>query len=210
MNQPPGRLFVVTAPSGAGKSTLVARLLAALPDLEFSVSWTTRPPRPGEVDGVAYRFTSPDGFQRNIDAHGFLEWAKVHGHLYGTARRETLQILTAGRDLVLDIDVQGAAQVRACSLAAEFIFILPPSRDVLAARLESRGTEEAAALARRLANAAAEVRRWNEFDYLIVNDDLGRAAEDLIAVVRAARVRRERQAPRAARVAATFPDEEGG
>lgn len=200
-----GALFVISAPSGAGKSTLIGRLMAVVPGLAFSVSWTTRLPRPGEVDGVHYHFTNEARFREMIAKGELLEWAEVHGKLYGTGRAETAAALSRGVDLVLDIDVQGAAQVRASGMAATFIFILPPDYDTMVARLRGRGTEDGATIARRLQSAAVELPRWREFDYLVVNDDLEAAAAELIAVVRAARARVERRGARAAAIVATLP-----
>jgi guanylate kinase len=200
-----GCLFVISAPSGAGKSTLIARLTSALEGLAFSVSWTTRAPRAGEQDGVDYHFTDERTFRARIDRGEFLEWAEVHGSLYGTARAETAAALATGADLILDIDVQGAAQVRRSGLPAVSVFILPPSYDTLAARLSLRATESAATLARRLEDATREASLYGEFDYVVVNDELESAAADLIAIVRAARRRRERCVAEAARIVATFP-----
>lgn len=146
MTRARGGLFVISAPSGAGKSTLVARLTAALPELRFSVSWTTRPPRPGERDGVEYHFVDEAAFRAKIPRGEFLEWAEVHGRLYGTGRAETLAVLNDGLDILLDIDVQGAAQVRLSGLEAESIFVLPPSYAALRERLAGRGTEDPQAL----------------------------------------------------------------
>jgi guanylate kinase len=199
-----GRLFVVSAPSGAGKSTLVRRLLATLPRLRFSVSWTTRAPRAGEEHGVAYWFTDAETFRAKAARGEFLEWAEVHGRLYGTARHETEERLAAGDDLILDIDVQGAEQVRASGLPAVSVFILPPSRAELELRLQLRATEGRESLAERMATAAAEVARYGEFEYLVVNDDLDRAAEDLASIVRAARCARGRQEAAARQIAAMF------
>ncbi|MCU0225639.1 MAG: guanylate kinase [Acidobacteria bacterium] len=207
MSARPGTLFVICAPSGAGKSTLVARLRAAFPELGFSVSWTTRPPRPGEVDGREYRFAGEPQFRALIAEGALLEWAEVHGRLYGTARADVETALAAGRDLLLDIDVQGAEQVRRSGLPAVSTFVLPPDRATLEARLRGRGTEDEAALARRLANAAREVARWPEFDYLVVNDDLDRAAAELAAIVTAARQARRAMDPRARAIARTFDAE---
>ncbi len=199
-----GRLVVVSAPSGAGKSTLIRRLLDALPRLSFSVSWTTRAPRRGEVDGVAYHFTDEATFRAKIERGEMLEWAEVHGRLYGTGRDETRAALAAGNDVVLDIDVQGAAQVRRCGVPALSVFVLPPSYDALARRLTGRRTETEQACALRLRNAAREVGDWREFDYVVVNDDLEAAAAELVAIVRAARATRERRADVAAAIAAGF------
>jgi guanylate kinase len=210
MSGTPGTLFVICAPSGAGKSTLVARLLAAVPGLGFSVSWTTRPPRPGEQDGREYRFTDETRFRVKAAEGAFLEWAEVHGRLYGTARADVEQALAAGRDLLLDIDVQGAEQVRRAPLPSVSIFILPPDRATLEARLRGRGTEDEATLARRLGNAAREIARWKEFDCLVVNDDLDRASAELAAIVVAARQARRVMAAQAAAIARTFGVEEQG
>jgi guanylate kinase len=207
MTDTPGGLLVVSAPSGAGKSTLIAHLMQALPGLAFSVSWTTRRPRPGEVDGIAYHFTDETAFRRKVENRELLEWADVHGHLYGTGRAETEAAVAAGIDVVLDIDVQGAAQVRAARLAATFVFIMPPSWETLVARLTARATEDRAALEWRLASARSELPRWREFDHLIVNDDLAAAQADLVAIVRAARTLRERRAGRAQRILAGCPQE---
>ncbi|RMG48325.1 MAG: guanylate kinase [Acidobacteria bacterium] len=206
-----GRLFVLTAPSGAGKSTLVARLLGAVERLVFSVSWTTRPPRPGERDGREYRFTDRENFRRMVEAGAFLEWAEVHGELYGTARADVERELAAGRDVLLDIDVQGAEQLRRRGADALFVFLLPPDRETLERRLRGRHTEDEARLARRLKNAAREVRLFDRFDYVVVNDDLDRAAEELVAIVRADRARIARRRAEAERIVSTFPPaEEGG
>ncbi len=199
-----GSLFVISAPSGAGKSTLIARLVREIDALAFSVSWTTRAPRGEEEDGVQYHFRDEAAFREKIAAGGFLEWAEVHVKLYGTGRDESEAVLASGRDLVLDIDVQGAEQVRASGMPAHTIFVLPPDAKTLEARLTGRGTEDDAALARRLANARAEILRWEEFDHLIVNDDLERASAELVAIFRAERTRRARLADTARRVAASF------
>ncbi len=198
-------LFVVTAPSGVGKSTLIARLMQSLPGLAFSVSYTTRPRRAGERDGVEYHFTDEAAFRALVASGGFLEWAEVHGRLYGTGRKETMAALATGADLILDIDVQGAAQVRRSGLAAEFIFILPPSYDVMSARLRARATDAPEVIARRLADAAREAALFDESDYVVVNDDLDEAAADLVAIVRAARARRSRRLEQARAILATFP-----
>lgn len=201
---PFGTLVVIAAPSGAGKSTLVQRLLGSLPDVVFSVSSTTRAPRPGERDGVDYHFMDAPTFRAKIDREDFLEWAEVHGQLYGTGRSETLAQLHAGHDVLLDIDVQGASQVRASGLPALSIFILPPDAGTLRERLVRRGTESPDALTRRLARAREEVAEFGAFDYLIVNDDVELASEELVSIVRAARCRRDRRNARAAAIVATF------
>lgn len=188
-----GSLFVISSPSGGGKGTLIRRLLEAVPGVSYSVSWTTRAPRPGELDGVNYRFVSVEEFAEMRDAGGFLEWAVVHGHLYGTSRATVGQELAAGRDLVLEIDVQGARAVRETMRSVVSVFILPPSFEVLRARLSARMTERPEELELRLRNARGEVEQYRHFDYLVLNDEVGRAAAQLSAVVLAERARRERQ-----------------
>lgn len=201
----PGRLFVLAAPSGTGKSTLVGRLLESVEDLTFSVSWTTRSPRPGERDGREYRFTDRATFMRMAAEGAFLEWAEVHGELYGTARADVERALAAGRDVLLDIDVQGAAQLRERGEPARFVFLLPPDRATLERRLRGRHTEDEEQVARRLRNAAAEVRQFAAFDYVVINDDLERAAAELAAIVRADRARLDRRRALAERIVAGFP-----
>ncbi|HMA53352.1 MAG TPA: guanylate kinase [Acidobacteriota bacterium] len=180
-------LFVITGPSGSGKSTLIKKVRRAL-DLEFSVSHTTRACRPSEKDGVDYHFVSERVFERMVREKRFLEHARVHGSLYGTSRAE-VATKSRRRDVVLDIDVQGARQVRARIDGAVLIFITPPVASELRRRLVSRGEDSRDAIARRLRNARAEIRAYAEFDYVVVNDDLDRAAADLKTVIRAARHR---------------------
>jgi guanylate kinase len=182
-------LVVVSGPSGGGKSTLIRRVLRETPGLRFSVSHTTRPRRGAERDGRDYHFVSDGVFRRMIARRAFLEWARVHGHLYGTSRAEV-----AGRrgDVLLDIDVQGARQVRAAlgqAGEAVFVFVTPPSFRELARRLRARGEDKAAAVARRLRNARDEMRAASEFDYAVVNDDLETAVAEFTAIVLAARCR---------------------
>ncbi len=199
-----GTLFVVSAPSGAGKGTLIRRALDELDGIAFSVSWTTRAPRPGERDGVDYHFCDEATFREKVRRGDFLEWAEVHGHLYGTGRAEVEERLARGLDVLLDIDVQGAAQVRASGFPAAFVFILPPSPEVLSARLRGRGTESEESLRRRLADAREEVPRWREFDWLVLNDDLEDAVREFVGVFRAVRASRERRGALAARIEAAF------
>ena len=202
-----GLLFVISSPSGGGKGTLIRRLLDTVPGVGYSVSWTTRPPRPGEVEGVNYHFASRDEFERKKRARGFLEWAVVHGNLYGTTRAAVQHELARGRDIVLEIDVQGAHAVRAWRKwrkSAVLIFILPPSFAVLRARLSSRMTERPEELELRLRNARAEVEQYRHFDYLVLNDEVERAAEELASVVRAERARRARRESAARGVLASF------
>lgn len=198
-------LFVVSGPSGAGKSTLLARVLASVTGLRFSVSHTTRPPRPGEEDGVQYHFVTEAAFRRLIQQGQFLEWAEVHGHLYGTCRTELERAAADGVDLLLDVDVQGAAQVRAKFRDTVTVFILPPSYQALESRLRGRGMEDERALARRLAAARAELGLFHEYDYAIVNDNIEESARSLGCVVRAARTRTGRAEARCRGILDTFP-----
>jgi guanylate kinase len=180
-------LFVITGPSGSGKSTLIKKIRPAL-GLEFSVSHTTRARRPSEQAGVDYHFVSERVFERMAREKRFLEHARVHGHLYGTSRAE-VEKKSRRSDIVLDIDVQGARQVRARFEGAVLIFIMPPVASELRRRLVSRGEDSRDAIARRLRNARAEIRACAEFDYVVVNDDLAGAVADLKTVIRAARHR---------------------
>lgn len=183
-----GQLYVVAAPSGAGKTTLVRRLLDRQADIGLSISFTTRPPRPGETDGRAYHFTDVATFKGMIDRGEFVEWAEVHGNFYGTSKTWIAERMAAGRDLLLEIDWQGARQVRAIFPDTIGIFILPPSVEELERRLAGRGTDSAEVIARRLAAARAEMSHVGEFDYVIINDELEQAVEDLCCVVRASRL----------------------
>ncbi|OQX19429.1 MAG: guanylate kinase [Desulfobulbaceae bacterium A2] len=191
--QSPALLFVVSAPSGAGKSTLLGRVMPLLPALGFSVSHTTRAPRPGEQSGREYHFVSRDEFLalRDQQPAGFLEWAEVHGNLYGTSRAEVEGRLAAGQDVILDIDVQGARQLRGL-LPAVFIFIAPPSAEELSRRLRGRGTEAEETVRLRLANARQELLAVPEYDYLVVNESLDAAADQLHAIILAERSRQRR------------------
>lgn len=199
-----GILFIISSPSGGGKGTLIRRLLAKVPRLGYSVSWTTRGPRAGEREGVSYHFVSHEEFERMRDEGGFLEWAVVHGNLYGTSLAAVDSARDEGRDVVLEIDVQGASTVRQRVSDAVGIFILPPSYEVLRERLSGRQTEGSAELALRLRNARGEVERYREFDYVVLNDEAERAAAQLAAIVYAERARRERQEALARRVLETF------
>ncbi len=199
-----GAVIVISAPSGTGKSTLIRRLLRTVSGLTFSVSHTTRPPRPGERDGREYFFVGRAEFRRLIRAGEFVEWARVFGHYYGTSRRQIEQAQAQGRDVVLDIDVQGHRQVRRSLPDAVSIFILPPSYSELERRLRRRHSEEPQVIARRLAAARREVRCWKEYDYLVVNDSLDRAARALRVIVEATRYRRQSQQPRIQAIRKTF------
>ena len=175
----PGIVYVVSAPSGAGKTTLVRALVDADDDLVLSVSHTTRSRRPSETDGVHYHFVAESEFRSMTDQGAFLESARVFGHHYGTSRQTVREQLEEGRDVVLEIDWQGARQVRAGLPEAVGIFILPPSREALASRLQGRGQDPAAEIERRLREAVDELAHHDEFHYLVVNDDFDRALEDL-------------------------------
>ena len=186
-----GLLFILSAPSGSGKSTLVSQLRSMVPNLDFSVSYTTRLPRGSEQEGREYHFIQRDQFQRMIASHEFLEHADVFGNCYGTARSSLEEASTRGNDLLLDIDVQGAAQVRQNMPQAITIFILPPNPDVLERRLRNRsraeGGVEESTVQKRLATARHEIEKYHEYRYVLVNDVLERAAEELSAIVIAER-----------------------
>lgn len=185
-------LFIVSAPSGAGKTSLVGALLAADPQVRKSVSYTTRDPRPGEVNGRDYHFVSPADFERKLAQGDFLEHALVHGNRYGTSQQWVAE-QAARHDIVLEIDWQGAAQIRKRRPDAVSIFILPPSMEALATRLQARGQDSAETIASRYAKAREEISRVGEFNYVIINEDFNRAAQDLLSIFRAERLRLSRQ-----------------
>jgi guanylate kinase len=191
--KPYGTLFVVSSPSGGGKGTIIRRVLDVLPDLSYSVSFTTRTPRNNERDGREYFFVSRQVFDEMVAAGEFLEWACVHGNFYGTAKRQVADETSAGTDIVLEVDVQGAESVRELPLDSVTIFILPPSFEVLRERLIARGTDTAEELEVRLRNAPNELRQYSKFDYVIINDQVERAAAQLAAIIQAERARCERQ-----------------
>jgi guanylate kinase len=199
-----GLLFVVSAPSGTGKTTLVERLVEAVPALAKSRSYTSRARRPGELDGVDYNFISRASFEGMAREDAFLEWADVFGHLYGTGRQDTERQLVAGTDVVLVIDVQGARHVRTRLTDTVGIFVLPPSQAVLEARLRGRCQDEEAAIVRRLAQARTEVSAASAYDYVVVNDDLGRCVAEMASIVAAERARLDRRRAVIDAVAATF------
>jgi guanylate kinase len=193
-----GNLFVIAAPSGAGKTSLVQALVERDPRLQLSISHTTRAPRPGEVDGEHYHFTDVAHFAGLIAHDRLLEHAQVHGNFYGTARDQIEAAFASGRDVILEIDWQGARQIRQRFPTCVGIFILPPSRAALHDRLDKRGQDTPEVIARRLANARGEMEHATEFDYLIVNDRFEDALADLAAIVRAVRLSMRVQAPRQA------------
>jgi len=200
-----GTLFVISAPSGTGKTTLARRLLESVPGLVFSVSYTTRPRRAGEESGREYHFVDDAAFDTMVSAGGFLEWARVFDHKYGTGRAATEAVVAQGSDVLLDIDVSGAAQVRARGLDAVSIFILPPDYAALAERLTRRGSEDPSALALRLREARREALEYDRFDYVVVNAELEVAIAELSAIVLAESARTTRRRDRVKRILSTFP-----
>lgn len=184
-------IFVISAPSGAGKTTLVQILMERIPNLYFSISHTTRPYRDGELEGVDYFFINENTFRQMISSGEFLEWAEVHGHLYGTSKRMIMLAEEGGKDLILDLDVQGAASVRKILPEAASIFIMPPSYESLRARLVQRRTDKEEQIEQRLENAREEIQRYREYDYVVINEELGSAAENLCGIVRSKRCQRE-------------------
>lgn len=207
-NRSRGFVIILSAPSGAGKSTLATRLVQSLPNLHLSVSTTTRQPRAGEVAGQSYHYVDLATFRTRIEQGKFLEWAEVFGNCYGTDRENVEPIVARGADLLLDIDWQGARQVRAV-LPPESVIsiaIFPPSQQVLQERLMRRGTDDPQVIARRMAQAGEEIAHWGEYDYLLINDDLARAHQELVAIVTAERLRRIRAGGAAQAILATFAD----
>lgn len=192
----PGTLFIVTAPSGAGKTTLVSGLLTRDPLVSLSVSYATRAPRPGEVDGQHYNFVDVPTFRALRDKGEFLEWAEVHNNYYATSKTWLEAQISSGKDILLEIDWQGAQQVRKVFPQAVGVFILPPSVEELERRLRGRGTDSEDVIARRVLGARGEMRHVAEFDYVIINEDLSAALDDLVAVVRASRLRYANQEAR--------------
>ncbi len=184
-----GQLFIISAPSGAGKTSLVRALCASLPDIALSVSHTTRPKRPGEVEGEHYHFVAQAEFERMIEQGAFLEYARVFDHYYGTSKAAVERELEAGRDVILEIDWQGARQVRSRMAEARGIFILPPAREVLEFRLRQRGQDDEATIARRMRDAVTEMRHYDEYDYVVVNAVFDEALQELACIIRAERLR---------------------
>lgn len=191
-----GNLFIVTAPSGAGKTSLVRALLAADANVQLSISYTTRPMRPGEADGRDYHFVSREQFQEMLGKGEFLESAEVYGNFYGTSQTWINQVTESGKDILLEIDWQGAAQVRRIFPAAIGVFILPPSLPALQERLQGRGQDSAEVIVRRMEAAREDISHVGEFDYAIINDEFDVAVDDLRAVFRAERLKIDRQLAR--------------
>jgi guanylate kinase len=199
-----GLLFVVSAPSGTGKTTVAEELVRIVPGLELSRSYTSRPKRSNETDGVDYNFVSREDFEQRIFRGEFLEHADVFGNYYGTCRVETESRLASGRDLMLVIDVQGARQVRSQLPATVGIFVMPPSFQILERRLRQRSQDSEAAMARRLATARSEVSAWEEYDYVVINDELARCVNEMAGIVLAERARRHRRDTDVAPIIKTF------
>ena len=193
MTQATGTLYIVSAPSGAGKTTLVKALIEQIDTLRVSVSHTTRPMRPGEVDGVNYHFTSREQFLKQVNEGDFLEHAEVFGNLYGTSQSTVEQTLAEGHDLILEIDWQGAQQVRRALPQARSVFILPPSREALQERLSNRGQDSEEVIAARMALATAEMSHYVEYDYIVINDDFQAALDELKALLTSSRLTLARQ-----------------
>jgi guanylate kinase len=192
----PGNLYIISAPSGAGKTSLVKALLQSEVDLSLSVSYTTRAPRPEEVDGRDYHFVNREGFEERLKQGEFLESAQVYGNFYGTSKTWINEALRASRDILLEIDSQGARQVREVFPASVSIFVLPPSLQVLEARLRNRAQDSLEVISQRLASARDEISHVGEYDYVILNDRLDRALDDLKCIVHAERLRVEKQLAR--------------
>ncbi|MGD0437250.1 MAG: guanylate kinase [Bryobacteraceae bacterium] len=197
-------VFIISAPSGSGKSTLVHRLLETVPDLTFSISYTTRPPRPAEKDGVDYNFISRDDFGARLARSEFLEYAEVFGNYYGTNRASFEKAVQEGRDLVLDIDVQGARQLKVAIPEAISIFVLPPSRAVLEQRLRARSQDSEEVIERRLKGAAEEVRNYTQYDFVLINREIEASAARLASIVEAERLRKARMEEEVAPILESF------
>lgn len=204
MSSRPGLLFVVSAPSGTGKTTLVEELVRVVPRLRMSRSYTSRPARTGECDGVDYNFVTRSRFEELIARGEFLEWADVFGNLYGTRRADTEALLAEGQDVVLVIDVQGARQVRSCSAPTISVFVLPPSFKALEQRLRGRCKDPEDAILRRLATARDEVAAFTEYDYVVVNDQFDACVDRLRSIVTAERAKLEVVRPAAESIVSTF------
>lgn len=202
-----GSLYIISAPSGAGKTSLVKALLALDPSVLVSVSHTTRAPRPGEQEGQDYNFVSPEHFDEMVGRGEFLEYAEVFGNKYGTSQHWVQQRLAEGLDVILEIDWQGAQQVRRLVKQAVSIFILPPSREALLQRLAGRGQDDSSVIAARMAEAVSEMSHYPEFDYLVINDDFDHALADLACIFRAQRLKQHPQQQRHAELLAQLLSE---
>lgn len=178
-----GRLFVISGPSGVGKGTIVGDIMETVENVSFSVSATTRAPRPGEVDGVSYYFLTKEEFREKIDNGGFLEWAEVHGNYYGTPKAPVEKLMAEGKDVILDIDVQGAMQVKDSGVQGAFIFILPPSMEELRNRITNRGTETQEAIELRMSKVASEISYVDRYDYFVINEDLQEAISQVKSIM---------------------------
>ena len=199
-------VFIISAPSGSGKSTLVHRLLETVPNLHFSISYTTRPPRPTETNGVDYIFITRKDFEERLARGEFLEYAEVFGNYYGTNRETFEPAAREGKDLVLDIDVQGARQLKVAIPEAISIFVLPPSREVLEQRLRSRSQDSEEVIQRRLQGAAEEVRNYTQYDYVLINREIEEASARLASIVEAERLRKARMEEEVRPILESFED----
>jgi len=202
-----GNLFVISAPSGSGKTTLVRRLLDTLDDVQFSISFTTRPVRGSERDGIDYHFIEKESFRSKIEEGEFLEWAEVHGNLYGTSKTETEKIRAGGEDILMDVDVQGAMQVRKAQPDAVTLFIMPPSFRVLEERLRGRRQDSDKVIEGRLEEARREIHHYKDYDYVLVNDSVERTSELFKAIVLAERMRPHLLQDRIRPILDTFKDD---
>lgn len=204
-----GTLFIVSGPSGSGKSTVASSVLSQVPGVTFSVSFTTRAPRGKERDGVEYNFVSEARFEELLQEDALIEWARVYGHCYGTSRRLVDQAASRGEDVLLDLDVQGAATIRSKRRASVSVFILPPSYQRLRERLERRALDKHYVIEQRLRIACEEVKHYRDYDYIIVNDELSRAVEELKAIILASRCRMSLQVDAVKSVLSTFGGVDG-
>ncbi len=188
-----GQIFVFSAPSGAGKSTIAEALIERFDSLAYSISHTSRPPRGAEQDGVDYHFVSESAFKEMIAKNAFLEWAQVHGHLYGTSLEAVERQMAAGSDILMDVDVQGGGNVKTRFPDAVLIFLLPPSLEILEKRLMARGTDNPAVIQKRMAQAFEEIKNCSWYDYIVINDDLEKAVLEAQAIILSARCRTQRR-----------------
>ena len=186
-----GSLFIVSAPSGTGKTTLCRKLVSSLPDLKFSVSYTTRQPRPREVNNRDYTFISRNQFMSMVDKKEFIEWAEIHGELYGTSKKRLEELIDSGINVILDIDTQGAMQLKKKTGEGTYIFVLPPSIEVLRKRLEKRMTDSKNEMEKRIKRAAVEIKSYRKYDYVIINNTLKNALKELKAIIISHKVKTE-------------------